>query len=64
MIQNREMMFRYAVVMAAGEGRRLYSLTAGFPKALIDVKGKHLISWSLNQILLHPLLPGTADTGI
>jgi NDP-sugar pyrophosphorylase family protein len=53
MIQNRkgEMMFRYAVVMAAGEGKRLYPLTAGFPKALIDVNGKHLISYSLNQIL-------------
>jgi MurNAc alpha-1-phosphate uridylyltransferase len=43
-------MFGYAVVMAAGEGRRLYPLTAGFPKALINVKGKPLISWSLNQI--------------
>jgi MurNAc alpha-1-phosphate uridylyltransferase len=36
--------------MAAGEGKRLNQLTHEFPKALIDVKGKSLISYSLDQI--------------
>jgi NDP-sugar pyrophosphorylase family protein len=44
-------MFKHAVIMAAGEGKRLYPLTAGFPKALTDVKGQHLIAFSLNQAL-------------
>jgi NDP-sugar pyrophosphorylase family protein len=44
-------MFKYAVIMAAGKGKRLSPLTGGFPKALLDVKGKELISYSLNRIV-------------
>lgn len=43
-------MFRYVVSLAGGKGTRLGKLTAFTPKALVEVDGSPLISYSLNQI--------------
>lgn len=43
-------MFNYVVLLAAGRGQRMDELTIDSPKALIDVDGKPLISYSLIQI--------------
>ncbi|HBL77529.1 MAG: hypothetical protein A2W90_10240 [Bacteroidetes bacterium GWF2_42_66] len=40
----------YAVLMAAGNGQRMKELTVNIPKALVDVKGIPLLSYSLTQL--------------
>ena len=39
-----------AVILAAGEGRRLRPLTEDVPKALIPMKGKYLIEYALQSL--------------
>jgi glucose-1-phosphate thymidylyltransferase len=39
------------VVLAAGYATRLYPLTENFPKALLDVKGRPILSWLIDDIL-------------
>ncbi len=41
-----------AIIMAAGKGNRLGTLTAGNPKSFIEVKGKKLIEYNL-ELLRH-----------
>lgn len=41
-----------AIIMAAGKGSRLGSLTAGNPKSFVEIKGKKLIEYNL-QLLQH-----------
>ena len=41
-----------AIIMAAGKGSRLGSLTAGNPKSFVEIKGKKLIEYNL-QLLRH-----------
>ncbi|MBP6933159.1 MAG: NTP transferase domain-containing protein [Candidatus Methanofastidiosum sp.] len=43
-------MFKNTVIMAAGAGLRLKELTINAPKALLEVNGMPLLSYSLNQI--------------
>lgn len=43
-------MFKYVVFLAGGKGSRLGKLTKVTPKALVEVSGKPLISYSLSQI--------------
>lgn len=40
-----------AIIMAAGKGSRLGSLTRGMPKSFVEIKGKKLIEYNIN--LLH-----------
>lgn len=39
-----------AIIMAAGKGSRLGSLTAGNPKSFIEIKGKKLIEYNLDLL--------------
>ncbi len=43
-------MIKYAVLLAAGYGKRLKELTFNLPKALIDVNGTPLMEFSLMQL--------------
>lgn len=43
-------MFNYVVFLAGGKGSRLGRLTTTTPKALVEVNGEPLISYSLSQI--------------
>lgn len=36
-----------AIIMAAGKGSRLGSLTEGNPKSFVEIKGKKLIEYNL-----------------
>ena len=38
------------IVLAAGYGTRLYPLTENFPKPLLEVKGKTILDWLLEDI--------------
>ncbi|MDD7200492.1 MAG: sugar phosphate nucleotidyltransferase [Sphaerochaetaceae bacterium] len=39
-----------ALVLAAGYATRLYPLTKGFPKPLLEVQGKPVLSWLLDDL--------------
>jgi len=43
-------MFKYFLILAAGKGERMLYLTTDRPKALVDVNGRPLISYTLEQI--------------
>ena len=43
-------MIKSAVIIAGGEGSRLYPLTAEKPKALVEVGGKPLLYWIINWL--------------
>src|SRR3989344_5647474 len=38
-----------AVILAAGQGKRLFELTADIPKSLLDVGGKTILEWTLDN---------------
>ena len=38
------------IVLAAGYATRLYPLTENFPKPLLDVKGKSILDWLLEDV--------------
>ena len=40
-----------AVILSAGQGRRLLPLTADRPKCLVDLHGKTLLQWQLDALL-------------
>lgn len=39
-----------AIIMAAGKGSRLGSLTKGKPKSFVEIKGKKLIEYNLQLL--------------
>lgn len=45
-------MFRYSLIMAAGKGERMLPFTKTHPKAMVEVDGKPLICFLLEQISL------------
>ena len=38
------------IVLAAGYATRLYPLTENFPKPLLEVKGKSILDWLLEDV--------------
>ncbi len=52
-----------AVILSAGQGRRLLPLTADRPKCLIDLHGKTLLQWQLDALLEAGIGPITVVTG-
>lgn len=52
-----------AVILSAGQGRRLLPLTADRPKCLIDLHGKTLLQWQLDALLAAGVGPVTVVTG-
>lgn len=47
-----------ALVLAAGYATRLYPLTKGFPKPLLEVRGKPVLSWLLDDL---ETIPGIVE---
>ena len=41
---------RKGIILAGGSGTRLYPLTENFPKPLLDVKGKSILDWLLEDV--------------
>ncbi|GAB4348921.1 MAG: NTP transferase domain-containing protein [Immundisolibacter sp.] len=52
-----------AVILSAGQGRRLLPLTADRPKCLIDLRGRTLLQWQLDALLAAGVGPITVVTG-
>lgn len=52
-----------AVILSAGQGRRLLPLTADRPKCLIDLHGRTLLQWQLDALLAAGVGPITVVTG-
>ena len=52
-----------AVILSAGQGRRLLPLTADRPKCLVDLHGKTLLQWQLDALLAAGVGPVTVVTG-
>ena len=40
-----------AIILSAGQGRRLLSLTENTPKCLLPVLGKPIIEWQIDALL-------------
>lgn len=43
-------MIMKCIVLAAGYATRLYPLTENFPKPLLEVKGKSILDWLLEDV--------------
>ena len=39
-----------AVILSAGQGKRLFPLTADNPKCLLNIEGQSLIEWQINEL--------------
>lgn len=52
-----------AVILSAGQGRRLLPLTHDRPKCLLDLDGKALLAWQLDALLGAGVGPITVVTG-
>ena len=39
-----------AVILSAGQGKRLMPLTSGNPKCLLNIAGRPLIEWQINEL--------------
>ncbi|MEN8443796.1 MAG: aminotransferase class I/II-fold pyridoxal phosphate-dependent enzyme [Cyanobacteria bacterium J06555_13] len=52
-----------AIILAAGEGRRLRPLTRTVHKTLLKVNGKALIEWMIDSLLTHQITDITIVTG-
>lgn len=46
------------IILAAGYATRLYPLTENFPKPLLDVKGKAILDWLIDDINAHGCTDG------
>lgn len=44
------------IILAAGYATRLYPLTENFPKPLLDIQGKSILEWLLDDIQTIPLI--------
>ena len=51
------------VILSAGQGRRLLSLTKDIPKCLIPISGKPIIEWQIDALLAHGIDDITVVTG-
>jgi len=51
------------VILSAGQGRRLLSLTKDIPKCLIPVAGKSIIGWQIDALLAYGIDDITVVTG-
>lgn len=52
-----------AIIMAAGKGSRLGSLTNDGPKSFVEIKGKRLIEYNLRMLLKYGITDITIVTG-
>ena len=52
------------IILAAGYATRLYPLTENFPKPLLDVGGKPILDWLVDDLApeMKPGLPGGLRT--
>jgi choline kinase len=39
-----------AVILSAGQGKRLLPLTADHPKCLLDIEGQAIIEWQIGEL--------------
>lgn len=39
-----------AIILSAGQGKRLLPLTADNPKCLLNIEGHSLIEWQINEL--------------
>ena len=39
-----------AVILSAGQGKRLMPLTANNPKCLVNIEGQSIIEWQINEL--------------
>ena len=39
-----------AVILSAGQGKRLLPLTAEKPKCLVNIDGRTIIEWQINEL--------------
>ena len=39
-----------AIILSAGQGKRLLPLTADNPKCLVNIDGRSLIEWQINEL--------------
>jgi len=55
---------RHAMILAAGEGRRMRPLTADKPKPLIEVSGKPLLEFHLERLVssTRPIMRSKSST--
>ena len=51
------------VILSAGQGRRLLSLTKDIPKCLIPISGKPIIEWQIDALLAYGIDDVTVVTG-
>ena len=40
-----------AIILSAGQGKRLLPMTASIPKCLLEVRGKTIIEWQIDELL-------------
>ena len=40
-----------AVILSAGQGKRLLPLTAGVPKCILPINGQSLLEWQLDELV-------------
>ncbi|HKX53089.1 MAG TPA: phosphocholine cytidylyltransferase family protein [Nitrosospira sp.] len=52
-----------AIILSAGQGRRLGSLTASIPKCLLPISGKPIIEWQIDVLLSVGINQVTVVTG-
>ncbi len=50
---DRDSLIKTAIIIAGGEGSRLWPLTVDKPKAMVNVFGKPLLYWDINWLKSH-----------
>ena len=63
MTGNKEKNPVKAIILSAGQGRRLLSLTENMPKCLLPVSGKPIIEWQIDALLSAGINEITVVTG-
>ena len=51
------------IILSAGQGRRLLSLTKNAPKCLLPISGKPIIEWEIDALLAYGIVNITVVTG-
>jgi choline kinase len=39
-----------AIILSAGQGKRLLPMTATMPKCLLEIQGKTIIEWQIDEL--------------